>query len=340
MYKIIGADQKEYGPISTDQIRQWISEGRVNGKTPVCAEGSEEWKPLEMYPEFGLAPGAVLAATAAAEGAPVAPEEILARDYSLDIIGCVSRAWGVFKNNFGTLVVTFLLLVALVFGASLVIQVILAIGGVNRLPYKTTQYLTPVYFIFLALVMGPATGGLYQVYLAVIRGRPASAGDLFSGFKQFQDLYLGKLIPGVIGSACMLPYNIVNASKLGPIMDSLRQNPGSTNPQEIFPHMISAFSSSLPVFLICMIPAMYFSINWMFVLPLISDKKMGVWGGLKTSWIMVHRHWFQVFGLAVVVGLINIGGVCACCIGLFVTVPLTLTALMCAYEDIFSRKTA
>jgi hypothetical protein len=61
MYKIIGADQKEYGPISSEQIRLWITEGRVNGQTQVLAEGTTEWKPLAAFPEFatalGLTPG-------------------------------------------------------------------------------------------------------------------------------------------------------------------------------------------------------------------------------------------------------------------------------------------
>jgi hypothetical protein len=59
MYKIIGADQKEYGPISADQLRQWISEGRVNGQTRVLAEGSGAWKTVSQMPEFAaLAPPA------------------------------------------------------------------------------------------------------------------------------------------------------------------------------------------------------------------------------------------------------------------------------------------
>ena len=53
MYKIIGADQKEYGPVSAEQLRQWVSEGRVNGATRVQAEGSGVWKPLSEYPELG-----------------------------------------------------------------------------------------------------------------------------------------------------------------------------------------------------------------------------------------------------------------------------------------------
>jgi hypothetical protein len=52
MYKIIGANQAEYGPISADQLRQWIAEGRVNAQTPAQAEGDTTWKPLSMFPEF------------------------------------------------------------------------------------------------------------------------------------------------------------------------------------------------------------------------------------------------------------------------------------------------
>jgi hypothetical protein len=52
MYKIIGADGKAYGPVTPEQIRQWISEARINSETQVLVEGSQEWKPLSDYPEF------------------------------------------------------------------------------------------------------------------------------------------------------------------------------------------------------------------------------------------------------------------------------------------------
>jgi hypothetical protein len=57
MYKVIGADQKEYGPVSVDQIRTWIAEGRVNAQTRVRAEGAQEWMPLSGFPEFADALG-------------------------------------------------------------------------------------------------------------------------------------------------------------------------------------------------------------------------------------------------------------------------------------------
>jgi hypothetical protein len=51
MYKIVGADQKEYGPVSEEQLRQWISEGRANGQT-IARFGDGPWKPLSTFPEF------------------------------------------------------------------------------------------------------------------------------------------------------------------------------------------------------------------------------------------------------------------------------------------------
>lgn len=52
MYKIIGANQVEYGPVSAEQLRQWIAEGRVNAQTAAQAVGETTWKPLASFPEF------------------------------------------------------------------------------------------------------------------------------------------------------------------------------------------------------------------------------------------------------------------------------------------------
>ena len=57
-YKIIGADRVEYGPASVEQIRQWITEGRVNSETKLQPEGTAEWKLLAEVPEFAEAPPA------------------------------------------------------------------------------------------------------------------------------------------------------------------------------------------------------------------------------------------------------------------------------------------
>ena len=104
----------------------------------------------------------------------------------------------------------------------------------------------------------------------------------------------------------------------------------------IMPVLKAGFFTSLPVLLICMIPMIYLQISWIFTIPLIIDKQLGFWAAMKTSWKMVNKHWWQVFGLVVVMGLLNIVGVLACCVGLIVTIPLGFVALMYAYETIFS----
>jgi hypothetical protein len=67
MYKIIGADGKEYGPIAAAQVRQWIAERRLNGQSLVQAEGETGWKPLSFHTDFA----ADLAAVAPAVSTPV-----------------------------------------------------------------------------------------------------------------------------------------------------------------------------------------------------------------------------------------------------------------------------
>ena len=52
MYKIIGIDGQQYGPIGADQIRQWIAEKRVNAHTLAQGEGPADWRPLISFPEF------------------------------------------------------------------------------------------------------------------------------------------------------------------------------------------------------------------------------------------------------------------------------------------------
>jgi hypothetical protein len=52
MYKIIGADQKEYGPVSAEHVRQWIQEGRLNGASKIQPEGGAIWMLVRDVPEF------------------------------------------------------------------------------------------------------------------------------------------------------------------------------------------------------------------------------------------------------------------------------------------------
>lgn len=58
MYRIIGADGKEYGPVDRDQVRQWINDVRASAETMVQPEGETGWKKLSEVPELAELLGA------------------------------------------------------------------------------------------------------------------------------------------------------------------------------------------------------------------------------------------------------------------------------------------
>jgi hypothetical protein len=51
-YKVMGGDGHEYGPVSVEQIRQWILEQRLEQKSPVKPPDAKDWVFLESLPEF------------------------------------------------------------------------------------------------------------------------------------------------------------------------------------------------------------------------------------------------------------------------------------------------
>ena len=74
MYKVIGVDGKEYGPISLDQLKQWIAQGRVNARTRVQEAGTDAWKTAADFPELVPLLALPLAGVpASAAPAPMAP---------------------------------------------------------------------------------------------------------------------------------------------------------------------------------------------------------------------------------------------------------------------------
>jgi hypothetical protein len=52
MYRVLGADGKEYGPVTAEQVQQWIVERRLTSNSMLNTPDSTGWRPLTMFPEF------------------------------------------------------------------------------------------------------------------------------------------------------------------------------------------------------------------------------------------------------------------------------------------------
>lgn len=56
MFTILGGDGKEYGPVSLDQLREWMAQNRANLDTQARREHGP-WLPLRAHPEFAALAG-------------------------------------------------------------------------------------------------------------------------------------------------------------------------------------------------------------------------------------------------------------------------------------------
>lgn len=185
MYKIIGADGQEYGPVSAAQIRSWVAENRLRAGSKVQPEGSTEWRPLSTFPEFAD----LFAATAAppllsppsAVPPPPNPDVlvagVLARQPRIDIGSCFSRGWSLVTERFWLTV---------------------GVGFISML-------VANVPFLY-----GTAYAGLFWFFLKRIRGEDAKFEDAFAAFSvAFLQTFLAGLVSSLLASVgflfCILP---------------------------------------------------------------------------------------------------------------------------------------
>lgn len=203
MYKIIGGDQQEYGPVAADEIRRWIREGRLNARSLARSEGTAEWKPLGDLPEFSAELQAQATAPAPAAPPPMHAEawtaEVLAREPQVRVGECLSRSWHLMTSHFGLLLgacslVWIFSVVPVVLGFIPVVQILGSLTGL-------------VYAVFFGVLYG----GLYLVFLKTIRGEQTRPGEALSGFNiAFGQLLLAGFLSWLLAKIgfcfCILPW--------------------------------------------------------------------------------------------------------------------------------------
>ena len=311
MFKIIGVDGKEYGPVSSDLVRQWIREGRANAQTRIQPEGSTEWITLGQVPEFEDVLGRRPENIPPVGAYSTLPTDVLERDYDLDIGDCVSRGADLLKNQFG-----------IVFGVAAIYLLIQgAVSGLGAIPF-----IGPLFSIGSLFVMGQLMAGVYLVTLKVIRRQPTELGEMFIGFKTaYVQLLLAYIVIALLTGLAAIPGAVVTAI---PVVVMI--NKESADVLMILLTMLGL--------VMLLVPLIYLTIIWMFALPLVIDKGVGFWQAMETSRKVVNKHWLTMFGLFIVLALINLVGVMLCCVGMFLSFPLCIAAMMYAYETLFSPR--
>ena len=201
MYRIIGIDGLQYGPVSAEQIKQWIAAGRADAETKAQAEGDSDWKPLSAFAEFAEALAAKAAAAPPRLEIPPTLEipPVLTTDSgptlspdgrdgasrgSIDVGSCLGRAWDLLMSDVWTII------------------------GITALVWLALSATHAVYVGFV--VTGPLLGGLFFYYLKRVRRQPAELQDAFAGFTLcFVHLMLASLVSGILSALglalCVIP---------------------------------------------------------------------------------------------------------------------------------------
>lgn len=203
MFKMIGGDGREYGPVTADQLREWILDHRADARTMVRGEAATDWVPLGNLPEFVevLAESARLHGLASPVASPESPpagamptvEAGRASRGEFELLDCLGRAWQLLQRNF------------------------LLITGATGLAWaiRTMPQLLPGATGCLGLVAslavsGAVFGGLSVMLVKLIRGQPAAVGDVFGCFDaRFLPCLLVYVITGLLEdlglALCLLP---------------------------------------------------------------------------------------------------------------------------------------
>jgi hypothetical protein len=170
-YFMIGGDGREYGPVDAEQVRLWVREGRANGETLLRLEGETEWKPLRNFPDFQseFAAPPVTAAAPPTAGFVEGPHDVPV------LVGhSFARAWHLVGQHFGV-----------IFTATLMVWLTFTV-------FMYAGWLSILVLIFA----GPLLGGLFMIFIKLIREGNATPGDMFT---LTRDSALPLILTGFVG---------------------------------------------------------------------------------------------------------------------------------------------
>ncbi|HIG65605.1 MAG TPA: hypothetical protein EYQ43_08665 [Methyloprofundus sp.] len=104
------------------------------------------------------------------------------------------------------------------------------------------------------------------------------------------------------------------------------------------PIIIATLFASLLVvlgFMLLVLPGIYLSIAYIFTLQLIIEKDMNLWQAMETSRKAVHQHWFKIFFIYALVGIIYLISLIPLGFGLIWALPFFVVLHGVLYRRIF-----
>jgi len=191
---------------------------------------------------------------------------------------------------------------------------------------------------------GVVIGGFLVYYLALlaisfILGAILGVAGLMSEETPVSML-TGQLLISIFAAALSYPF-LAGLNMVG----IRRAADQPVNFNEMFSHfgrlgplLITAIVMMLLVYagmLLLLIPGIYLSVAYMLAIPLVVERGLSPWQALEASRKAISQHWFKVFGLFLLLGLIMALSMIPLGLGLIWTLPLFIISMGVLYRTIF-----
>ncbi len=180
--------------------------------------------------------------------------------------------------------------------------------------------------VSMYILLGSMLCGVYACYLQAIDGEKPEFDHLFKNIKG----YFLPSLPVII--LFIIPMFVVFGVIYFPlIMASIMGNKLSEN------EIMTLIFGSLAVDVVISIIMVCLHTLLMFAFPLIVDRNLSGWQAIKLSSKAVWKNLGGVTGLWAVLFGINLLGILACFIGIYLTIPLGMATQVVAYRKIFPK---
>ncbi|AZB71946.1 hypothetical protein [Synechococcus elongatus] len=238
----------------------------------------------------------------------------------------LERGWQLFRQNWQLYVPFGLVLFAFGFilgMASSLLQIaacLTIVASVDECPEWVPQLVDLPFNLISWLVGTPLGAGPMVAALLQLQHQTPEFSDFFKGFRRFWPLVLTSFLIGFI----IFIVVFVIALVFGAVAFLLNQ---AGTPVE------GLVGIAIVGVLLAIAAATYIGVSYLFVTPIVLDRQISVFNALELSRQVIAPRWWSAFGFLVLLSAINVLGFLACCVGLLVTIPVTLCAIAVAYSD-------
>jgi uncharacterized membrane protein len=190
------------------------------------------------------------------------------------------------------------------------------------------------------MIAGFIIYGVVVQAVSFVLGMILGVGYAASSAEPSAGLVALQMVVGIFAGAVGYPF-LAGINMLG-----IRRAAGQT---VSFNEMFSHFGQFVPLLitgllmtgliyiglLLLVLPGIYLSIAYLLAIPLVVERKLSPWQALEASRKAISQHWFKVFGLFFVLGVIMMVSAIPLGIGMIWTLPLAVISVGVLYRTIF-----